>query len=748
MSSEWTSSEEPAAPELPHEPIQLAEYWHIVVKRWRLIALCVAAGLLAAAAVSVLSKPAYKAVAVLEVGRPAGTQLGVGAIGDHSAPYDSEFFPTQMRLMKSREIAERVVRKLGLAKADAPPTPPRAAGTAKTETLMPLDPVTRAAIGVQSGIDTQPERGTNLVDLSYVASSAARAADLANAVADAYIEWTIDARLRAAGDTSQFLNGQIEQFKAEVATREQELLAFRRQKDLTTDSKTNLTNLDALNADYTAAVRDRVAREARLYEVRNARTDALASVQSDGALSQARAEQARLEREYADKLGLFKPEWPAMQQLKAQIDKGRLQIQVLVQEAAAKARAAAESDYQTAVRREETLKSELRSQETAVLHGAELEYNEKKLELQTKQALLDSLLKRKAEADVLAGLAGERISNVRIVDRALPPGAPFRPSYSTNGLLGLFGGAILGLGLAFFVSHLDRSLRTPEQVEQALQLPALGVIPLVGTAGSWTRAYSSSRLYPARKKTEEGAEADAIELFAHRHPRSQVAEAYRAFRASLLLSRAGGVRSIVVTSSVSQEGKTATAVNLAIVLSQLGKRVLLVDADLHRPRLHELLRVSNRTGLVSILAENVKLELAIAKTDVPDLSVLPSGPASPNPSGLLASEAMSGFLDFVRRSFDHVILDTPPVLAVADTLLLAHQTDGVVLCVRSGATPREQVMRTRDRMLRSGIRILGVLINGVEEGVAYGEVYAYDEGSYAPRRASPDKPAATASRPK
>jgi succinoglycan biosynthesis transport protein ExoP len=752
MSNEWTSFAEPAAPEPGDKPVPLGEYWRIVVKRWRLVASCVAVGLLAAAATSVLSKPAYKAVAVLQVDQPAGgASLGVGAMGDRAVQYDSEFLPTQMRLMQSREIAERVVRKLGLAPAVALAATVPGAGPSKTSAPVPLDPTTRAAIGVQKGIETLPVRGTNLVELSYVSPSAARAAELANAVAEAYIDSTIDARLRAAGNTSQFLSGQIQQFKAEVANREQELLAFRRESDLTTDSKTNVTaaNVDALNADYATAVRERVAREARFHEVRNTRSDVLASTQSDSALSQARTEQARLEREYADKLDLFKPEWPAMQQLKAQIDKGRQQIDILIQETAGKVRAAAGAEYQAAIRREESLKSELRSQKTAVLNlnGAELAYNEKKGELQTKQSLLDNLLKRKAEADVLAGLAGERISNVRIVDRALPPGAPFRPSYAKNGLLGLFGGILAGLGLAFFVSYLDRSLRTPEQVEQVLQLPALGAIPSVGGAGGWVpRSGYSAR--PLRASEESGKEAmqEEIELLPHRQPRSQIAECYRSLRTALLLSRAGGVRSFVVTSGLPQEGKTVTAVNLSVVLSQLGKKVLLVDADLHRPRLHEIFRLSNRTGLVSILAEDVLPGSAIAGTDIPDLFVVPSGPSSPNPSGLLSSEAMSQWLDDARKAFDYVILDTPPIQLVADAIVLAHLTDGAVLCVRSGETPREAVTSTRDRILRSGIRVLGVLLNGVEGDARYGEVYAYDQTTLAAHRLTPEKPVAAASR--
>jgi len=193
------------------------------------------------------------------------------------------------------------------------------------------------------------------------------------------------------------------------------------------------------------------------------------------------------------------------------------------------------------------------------------------------------------------------------------------------------------------------------------------------------------------------------------------------------------VKSIVITSSFSREGKTATAVNLAVVLGQLGKRVLLVDADLHRPRLHEIFRISNRTGLVSVLAENLNPDQAITKTHVPDVFVLPSGPSSPNPSGLLSSEAMGNFLEFARLNFDYVILDAPPVAAVADALILGHHTDGVVLCVHGGKTRREHVVGVRDKLFRSKVRVLGVLINNLAEDASGYGALDYDEFYYGER---------------
>jgi capsular exopolysaccharide synthesis family protein len=229
-----------------------------------------------------------------------------------------------------------------------------------------------------------------------------------------------------------------------------------------------------------------------------------------------------------------------------------------------------------------------------------------------------------------------------------------------------------------------------------------------------------------KKANGNGNEKIAIELLPHTQPRSTVAEAYRAFRTALLLSRAGGVKSIAVTSSLPAEGKTSTALNLSVVLGQLGKRVVIVDADLHKPRMHEIFRVSNRIGLVSVLAENAAPTDALQQTSIPNVSVVTSGPNSPNPSALLSSDAMSKFLEFLTMNFDFVVIDTPPVSPVADAFLIGNIVDGVVLTVRGGRTPREHVLRTRDKLLRSNVEILGVLINNLEEeSVGSGRYYSY-----------------------
>jgi capsular exopolysaccharide synthesis family protein len=329
---------------------------------------------------------------------------------------------------------------------------------------------------------------------------------------------------------------------------------------------------------------------------------------------------------------------------------------------------------------------------------------------------------------VLSRLRETQLINIRVVDQALPPGSPFRPSATKNLAVALVLGLGGGLAFAFLLSYLDRSLRTTDQVETYLQLPNLGAIPLLGG----TKTYGFKR-EKSPSGPSGGPTGPTVDLLPHVAPRSAIAEAYRAFRTALLFSRAGGVRIVAITSVVPEEGKSSTAVNLAVVLAQLGRRVLLVDADLHRGRLHKVLDVSNRLGLVSILAEGMEPSRVIAKTSVPGVFLVPAGPETPNPSGLLSSDDMRRFLELAASNFDHVVVDTPPVLATSDVLVFGQHTDGVVICVRAGRTPREQVRSVRDKLLRGGVSILGVLLSGLELDSDYYGGYEYRHLNYGER---------------
>lgn len=735
---------------LDHGPgeVHLAEYWAVILRRRRLIVPIVAVSVLGALLLSLLTRPTYRATVVLDVEPERWTPLDIG-----DKPYimgaDTESIPTQIQMMTGREVAERVVTQLGLV--DNPEMNPPVSGLVQRAAPVDRDgATTRLALKIQRNATAAPVRGTKLVRLSYVATSPKLAADVANALANAYLDWLLETRYRALGHASKFLATQIEQLRSETAEKERHLEEFGRQKDIVSvDPQTNVTlqKLESLTKDYTAAVSDRVAKQARYEELRTSSAAVLADSVSDEPIRELRAEQARLEQRYADQVHQFKPEWPAMQQLKAQIDRGRQRIAALVAEAVSKAREGARSDYLTAQRREESLKSILQTQkaEAMSLNSNAIEYNNLRVEVQTKRTLFDTLLRRQAETALSARMSGEKESNIRIVESALP-GSRFTPSYQKNLLGGLGLGLGFGIALAFFLEYMDRSLRSAEQVEQFLKLPTLGIIPDIhepmGKGYGYGYGYGQALRTRYGRRSRKGAvpgaaappETAAIELLPHTMPRSSAAESYRALRTALLLSRPGGVKSMVLASAFPGEGKTATAVNLAVVLGQLpGKGVLLVDADLHKPRLHEVFGVSNRVGLVSVLAQNLAASNAIVKTTVPGVFLLPAGPISPNPSGLLASQVMRDLLKLAAMTFEYVVVDAPPVFPVSDALVLGTETDGVIICAKGGATPREHVVRLRDTLTQSNVPILGVVLNRLAERThPYGRHYFeyYEESAY------------------
>ncbi len=737
----------------PSEPeVHLADLWRVVVQHRGLVIGSVVLCLATAWVVAFLTRPMFRASTLLALEQERDNPLDIAASVARQRGPDAISVETESRLMKSRDVLERVVRKLSLAESAPKQETTSANGTpAATAPASDIDPVAEAALGLQESVDIRPVRGTELIEILVTAHSARKAADLANAVADAYVSWKLESRFRLLGQASEFLTSQIEDAKSALAQKEERLLAFGRRKDiLSTDlqSGSAAAKVDALARDLAAATADRISKEAREAELRNARPETLADSISGGLVPQLRADQARLEREYQAKLDVYKPDWPAMRQLKAQIEKDRQNLDLAIQEAVRKARESAHSDVLVAQRREDILRSALQTQRSQAMAGNAdaVEYSNLKVETDTQRALVDNLLKRQAEIQVLTRVEGERVSNVRIVERALPPGSRFRPSYRLNSLVGLACGLLLGVGLAFMADYMDRSLRTPEHVSRYLKLPVLGIIPAAdGVTEGVYASPSPADASATRKKSRPNAlrvkavkaQKTPLELLPHTLPRSTVAEAYRALRTSLLLSTADRPRSVVVTSAIPLEGKTTTATNLAVVLSQLGKKVLLVDADLHRSRLHEIFQVSNVVGLVTVLTGLSDTGTAVHGTEIPGLFVLPAGPNPPNPSGLLSSDRMLEFLNSALAEYDFVVLDTPPALVLADAVLVGHLSDGIILTVRAGSTPREQVVRARDELRRGNGRILGVVLNALKDesgDITYRERYGarYYQGTASP----------------
>lgn len=733
----------PIQDDLLDEELDLSRWIHAFRRHWMLCAVIAGAVLAVSVALYIITPRTYRATTVIQIERRTSGFVSLEDFFGGESYWDAQsFYPTQYKLLESRGLAERVVQNLRLDQ-DPVFNPSAALGQSGSGDPMSTGTDARHLAGLagrlRGGLSIRPVDETRLVEISYVSTDPELAARVANGVADAYIEWGIESRTDSVNRASTFLASQIEEVKQEIQDKEAQLQAYSRRTDIVAldpDSNVVIQRLKTLNQDYTAAVSARIDKEAAYKGLLEAPEETVADSYSGGLIADLRRKQLEFEQEYATKLETYKPDWPEMKELNAKITKGRQHLKSVIDEMAQEAKENARSAYQTALRREQSLAQELTRQKSEAMqvNSAAVEYRNLQVEIDTRRELLDELLRKQSDTGVADRLQGTRNSNVIVVDRALVPGGPFRPSLPRNVALGLIIGLAIGAAGVVLIEIFDRTLRTPEDVERVLGLPVLGLIPDVSdsSGASYGYAYGAKKRRPGGRFRLPGrsrrasSDPNSVELLPHHHPRQAAAEAYRSVRTALLLSKAGGVRTLVVTSSSASEGKTSTTVNLASVLGQLGKRVLVVDTDMRKPRIHEVFRVSNRLGLVAVLTQGVDPATVISKTDVPNVWVAPSGPVPPNPSELLSSDMMNRFAAHITKSFDFVLYDSPPVAAVTDAVLIGALADGVVYTVAAGKVNRENALSGLERLHMASVPVLGVVLNRfVADSDRYDAYYYY-----------------------
>jgi len=710
------------------EEIDLDRIFSAIQRRWMLLALICITVLTTSVLLYFITPKKYRSTTTLQIERKETASIAVEDLFRIEGA-NQEYYQTQYNLLQRRGLAEKVVQHLDLGQ-DPVFNPARASWFGESDgSPTPVDDAAflgSLARRLLGNLEVRPVRGTYLVEVSYVAPVPELAAKIANGVADAFIDWGVEKRNQSVGRASSFLSSQIEALKQEVGDKEAQLQAYSRRTDIVAlDPQSNviLQSLEALNRDYTEALSERIEKESRYRELSSTSSDSIADTLAGGLIAQLRSDQARLERDYANKLATYKPDWPMMQELKAQIDKGNQNLQAVIGETVSKARETARTEYQTVLRREQSLAAELnrKKQEAMELNSAAVEYNNLRVEVSTRRGLLDELLRRQSETMVASRLEGTGSSNVIVVDRALVPGGPYRPSLRLNFALGLVLGLTLGVGGVFLAEYLDRTtIKESEEVERNLELAVLGKIPDVSERSGYGSYHREKLGVP-------------LELLPRFRPNHFVSESYRSLWTALMLSRADGLKTVVVTSPGPDDGKTATVCNLAVVVAQFGRNVLVVDADLRKPRQHEIFKVSNKKGLVSYLTNLSDFGSIVHRSKIPNLYVIPSGPPSPNPAELLSSNRMREFLNLATsHKFDLVLFDSPPVLPVADPTLLGSMCDGVVLCLRAGVVDRSDAVSCRDRLHLAGVKILGAVLNAFRIRQRYGggyRLYKYQASS-------------------
>ncbi|MCD2323316.1 polysaccharide biosynthesis tyrosine autokinase [Sphingomonas sp. IC-56] len=701
-------------------PPILLQYWHIVT-RWKwLIAGIIAAAVVAGLVITLLITPEYTASTRIQISRDQKNIAKVDGLESPESGRDLEFYQTQYSLLKARSLAERVARRLRLSANDAffaahgiKPSRLVSSPSGAANKRKELDEREKMAVGLLlNHVNVDPVRGSALVDVSYTSQNPELTAQIANAWAREYIAASIDRRFGSTADARRFLEGRLSDLRTKLEASERALVSYASNKNIVAlsqgrdgDGKTGsartlaLVDLEALNTALSQAVADRVIAESR---ASTAGSVDLGALQASPAVSALRQRRAELQSEYAKLLTQFEPGYPAARALAEQIKVLSSNIAREEGRAASTSQGSRQSEYRAALKREQDLRQRvaaLRAQFDTQQRDT-IQYNIYQRDADTNRELYDALLQRYKEI----GVSGVSANNLAIVDVAEAPNAPSSPNLPLNLAIALLAGIGLAGLAALGLEQIDEGLRDPSQVNRLLQAPLLGSVP---------------------------ADADEKGVAALADTKSAIFEAYLSIRSNLAFSTDHGVpRSFMVTSTRASEGKSTTSYALATVLARTGKRVLLIDADIRSPSGHEMMGATNTRGLTNFLAGDDALDSLIAPGAANMPALLSAGPPPPNAAELLSSDRLEMLVNRLVQEYDHVVIDSPPVLGLADAPLVARAVEGCIYVVEAEGVAVRGIKSALDRLRSVHANIFGVVLTklhakhaGYGYGYGYGDTY-------------------------
>ena len=726
---------------LHEEGVQFHEMWELIKKRRMIVYYFTGFVLLAAIVRVQLQTPLYRAHGTLLIEKEGASQMNVlNPYYRFDPDLRGEYINTQIRMLTSQSLAQKVVEDLQRlpsgGKSDPKPKKaflqgkdPQANGESARQ--LQVDSASMAFLG---GLAVSQIMDTHLVQVNYVSRDPQLAAHSLNTLFDKFIEFNLEMKAESTKQAAEFLTTQIEEMRRNLAQKEQELQEYGKRKELyyiRGDNSTVVQKLSDLNSAFTGAQIERVNREATYRELKGKAYDTFSDVRASTLITSLKQEYSAKESEYKRKSQIFQDSYPEMQRLKTQLEGLQKRISEETNDIARKTLNQAEAEYQAALKKENYLQEMLDQQKGSVVssNASAIYYNSLKIEVQNMTNMLDFLTRKQKESMLSSRLEGMETSNIKIVDRARVPQSPFAPNRQRTLLMALMLGLGGGVFLIFALNYLDNTVKSPEEVERLLRLPALGFIPATGAKAS--QSYFD-HYYSDRKQPQNGEAIRAIELVNLKEPESTFAEHYRNIRTSLLLSMPDKPpRVFVLTSALPKEGKTVSAINLAIAFTQLGKKVLLIDADLRRPRLHKIFRFKNTSGISTFLTGHGRIEEIIHRyPPEPNLHVIPAGPTPPNPVELVISRGMHEMIASLRQHYDYIFVDAPPLMGIQDAILLGEHADGLLLVVWGGKTPRKVVEKARNEIAKFDIRLFGVILNKVNMrrlAYAYSYYYKYSE---------------------
>ena len=702
------------------DEIDLRALWRIVRRYRRLIGVIFSVVVFTAFLVTLLLRPMYQSVVTLEVNTTGRSIVKFQNVESQDLG-TREYIQTQSKILNSDAVAEKVVRELELV------TNPEFNGQLSQRGLING---LKSIMGVfKPKVDTsdsdliqdalriyferlsiKPERNTSLIYISFESFSPELAASIANAHAKAYISLSDFRRFNSTSGAKEFLEKEINIVQSRLETSEKQLNDFARKNgviDVEDRNNIMMERLGELNRSLSEVQARRIDAETKSVQAKSSDSEFLSGVNDDPLISALRQEQASLKSEYFELSKIYKPKYPVMLQLSAKIS----ELENSIQQQIDKIVGGLDSNYQQLKLSEELVSSELEKLKIELLNLQDraVTYNILKREWEANKGLYSGLLERTKEVGVAAGM---ELNIASIVDLATASKSPSSPNLKLNLLIAAFLGLAAGLGAAFLLAMLDNTVNDVDQLHQITQVGHLGVSPKINLDNG--------------SKIESAKHMKMLDLIVHHDPGDAFSESIQSVRTSLSYARAGGFpKSIMLTSSLASEGKSTVTVNLAISCAKAGKRVIIVEADLRRSRLYKVFKVPSSPGLSDYLVDNKEVVPYKVK-QIENLSVLVGGTKTPNPVDLLGSQGMMELIKSYEQEYDLVIVDCPPVLMLADAVIVSRMVESVLFVVMAHETPKDAIKGSVQRLKSVGAPLIGTVLNKVQSSHAgYDYDYSY-----------------------
>ncbi len=708
--------------------------WDLVRNHWILLGVAMVACGGAAYCASLWMTPVYRAAAQIEIGDPSDDALSQNHTRQEEMPGDS-YFQTQIEILSSRTLLARVSDRLHLEQRFQDSVKP--AGWSGWLSVLrphtdPIPPRDQALAALREHLEILPPRGVSrLITVQFDAEDRNLAAEVPNAIGDEFIKQDLELRQKSNSHTSEWLSGELEGLRARLRDSEQALQAYTQSAGLMSIDPDQETvaqaRLRQLQDDLSKAQGDRISKEAFDNLARKSDPTTAAALLDSGPLRDYSVKLADAEQQLAKLQAIFTPNHYKVKQAEAEIESIRLAMDGERRNVLSRAT----NSYQAAALREKMLTSAFESQ-TATVSAQDARtarYTLLKREVESNRQIYDTILQKVKSVQVDASL---RPDNILIVDAAEPPTQPYKPNPELNAGAGATAGLLLSGVFALVLARRDRRFRTPEAAVQYLNVPELGVIPSLD---------SEKPLRPSTFLTlRRGEEREDVDLIKLTGAPSAITDSFRAAVASVLFACAGrrGSLALTVTSAAAKEGKTTVTASLAVVLAQMKHRVLVIDGDVRKPRLHALFGLENQKGLTDLLAETRAWEKGIwteyvKPTAFPNLSVITSGRSAAPHVEILDGPKIEKLVALVRSNFDMVLIDTPPVLDLADARIFSRLSDGVIVVCKASATDPDAARGATRRLQNDGSNILGTILTDMPGGTPnYNGSYYYRDGTGKP----------------